>query len=52
MDVIRPMSFPASSINKAIISAIKHTGYIQDAKKNQESWEEKFSKKSEKKVYN
>lgn len=52
MDVIRPMSFPASAINKAIISTIKHTGYIQDAKKNQEAWEEKFSEKSEEKVYN
>ncbi|MDX1672319.1 MAG: aspartyl/asparaginyl beta-hydroxylase domain-containing protein [Balneolaceae bacterium] len=47
MDVIRPMKFPASAINKGIISAIKHTGYIQDAKKNQEAWEEKFEKKAE-----
>ncbi|HKK47204.1 MAG TPA: aspartyl/asparaginyl beta-hydroxylase domain-containing protein [Balneolaceae bacterium] len=52
MDVIRPMSFPASLINKAIIGAIKHTGYIQDAKKNQEAWEEKFVQKSQEKVYN
>jgi len=51
MDVIRPMSFPASVINKGIINVIKHTGYIQDAKKNQEAWEEKFVKKSQKKVY-
>lgn len=42
MDIIRPMRFPASAINNALISAIKHTGYIQDAKKNQEAWEEKF----------
>lgn len=47
MDVIRPMSFPASFINSAIISAIKHTGYIQDAKKNQEAWEEKFENEIE-----
>lgn len=42
MDVLRPMSFPASVINSGIINLIKHTGYIQDAKKNQEAWEEKF----------
>lgn len=44
MDVIRPMSFPASLINNTIINAIKHTGYIQDAKKNQEAWAQKFEK--------
>lgn len=42
MDVIRPMRFPASFLNSAIINTIKHTGYIQDAKKNQEAWEKKF----------
>lgn len=42
MDVVRPMRFPASLINKAIIQTIKHTGYIQDAKRNQEAWEKKF----------
>ena len=47
MDVIRPMSFPASTVNNAIINIIKHTGYIQDAKKNQEIWEEKFEQEKQ-----
>jgi beta-hydroxylase len=42
MDIIRPLVFPASLLNSAIINTIKHTGYIQDAKENQEKWEEKF----------
>jgi len=42
MDIIRPLDFPASLLNSAIINTIKHTGYIQDAKENQEKWEEKF----------
>ncbi len=43
MDIIRPMRFPASALNSALISTIKHTGYIQEAKKNQEAWEQKFA---------
>jgi len=44
MDIIRPMKPPASWINSTIINVIKHTGYVQDAKKNQESWEKKLEK--------
>lgn len=51
MDVIRPMSFPASAINKTIISLIKHTGYIQDAKNNQEAWEQKFEEAAQQEVH-
>jgi len=47
LDIIRPMSFPASTVNNALINIIKHTGYIQDAKKNQEAWEKKFEKEAE-----
>lgn len=47
MDVIRPMQFPASMVNSLIINSIKHTGYIQDAKKNQEMWEEKYHLEAE-----
>jgi beta-hydroxylase len=52
MDVIRPMRFPASAINSGIINLIKHTGYIQDAKNNQEAWEEKFEDLGQGKVLN
>jgi len=44
MDVIRPLRFPGNLINKTLINMIKHTGYVQDAKKNQEAWEWKFEK--------
>lgn len=42
MDVIRPMRFPGNMLNKLLINMIKHTGYVQDAKKNQEAWEQKM----------
>jgi len=42
MDVIRPLRFPGNLINKTLINMIKHTGYVQDAKKNQEAWEQKL----------
>ncbi len=42
MDVIRPLRFPANLINKILLSLIRHSGYVQDAKKNQEKWEQKF----------
>jgi len=50
MDIIRPMRFPANLINSVIISTIKHTGYIQDAKKNQEAWEQKFKEEAKESV--
>lgn len=43
MDVIRPMRFPGNLINRTLINLIKHTGYVQDAKKNQEAWEQKMA---------
>lgn len=42
MDVIRPLRFPGNLINKTLINLIKQTGYVQDAKKNQEAWEQKL----------
>lgn len=42
LDVIRPLRFPANALNSLLINMIKHTGYVQDAKKNQEAWERKF----------
>jgi beta-hydroxylase len=42
LDVIRPLRFPANALNSMLINMIKHTGYVQDAKKNQEAWEQKF----------
>ena len=44
MDIIRPMRPPGNWLNQAIISAIRHTGYVQDAKRNQEAWEKKLDR--------
>lgn len=50
MDVIHPLRFPGSVINKTIINLIKHTGYVQDARKNQEAWTRKFRQYREKRI--
>jgi len=42
LDIIRPLRFPANVLNRMLIGMIKHTGYVQDAKKNQEAWERKL----------
>jgi len=42
MDVIRPLPFPLSLINRTIIKIISLSPLIQDARNNQTAWEEKF----------
>ncbi len=42
LDLIRPLPFPLSLINKTIIKIISLSPLIQDARKNQAAWEEKF----------
>lgn len=44
MDVMRPMHFPGNLINRTLINLIRQTGYVQDAKKNQEAWEDKMER--------
>ena len=44
IDVVRPLRFPGSWLNHALISLVRHSGYVQDARKNQEMWERKFKK--------
>ncbi len=39
VDVIRPLPFPESQINRAILKAIGWSPFVQDAKRNQEAWE-------------
>ncbi len=48
LDVKRPLTFPANLLNNVLIGMIKHTGYVQDAKKNQEVWEKKIELRKEK----
>lgn len=39
MDVVRPLRFPFNLMNELIIQLVKRSGYVQQAKKNQEAWE-------------
>jgi ornithine lipid ester-linked acyl 2-hydroxylase len=42
VDVLRPLPFPESLINRAIIKAIGFSPFVLDAKRNQEAWERRF----------
>jgi beta-hydroxylase len=43
MDVERPMRFPWSLVNKAVIAGVGRSPFVQDAKKNQEKWAERLA---------
>ncbi len=42
VDVLRPLPFPESLINRAIIKAIGCSPFVLDAKRNQEAWERRY----------
>jgi beta-hydroxylase len=42
VDVIRPLKPPAQQLNRALISAIGWSPYIQDARNRHEAWERRF----------
>jgi ornithine lipid ester-linked acyl 2-hydroxylase len=42
VDVLRPLPFPESAINRAIIKAIGWSPFVLDAKRNQEAWERRY----------
>jgi ornithine lipid ester-linked acyl 2-hydroxylase len=42
VDILRPLPFPESAINRAIIKAIGYSPFVLDAKRNQEAWEERY----------
>ena len=42
MDVLRPLPAPLAFLNKLVIKAVALSPYIQDAKKNQETWEQRL----------
>lgn len=42
LDVLRPLSFPMSVINRTVIKAIAASPLITDAKKNHEAWEQRM----------
>lgn len=43
MDILRPLQFPGNLLNSTILSLIKRSSFIQDAKKNQELWEQRYN---------
>jgi beta-hydroxylase len=42
VDVLRPLPFPESAINRLIIKAIGFSPFVLDAKRNQEAWERRY----------
>ena len=42
LDVRRPLAFPASLLNRAVLGLIRHSPYIQDARRNQRAWERRW----------
>ncbi|MEO1669393.1 MAG: aspartyl/asparaginyl beta-hydroxylase domain-containing protein, partial [Cyanobacteria bacterium J06631_2] len=44
LDIMRPMSFPGSLVNRLLISLIRWSPFIRDAHKNQQQWDRKIAK--------
>lgn len=44
VDVIRPLTFLGSLLNRAVIAAVKHSPYVQDARRNQVEWERRYDR--------
>ena len=42
VDVLRPLPFPESLINRLIVAAIGYSPFVLDAKRNQEAWEKRY----------
>jgi ornithine lipid ester-linked acyl 2-hydroxylase len=42
VDVLRPLPFPESTLNKLIVRAIGFSPFVLDAKRNQEAWERRY----------
>src|ERR1700680_3094287 len=43
VDVLRPLPFPESAINRLIVKAIGLSPFVLDAKHNQEAWERRYA---------
>jgi ornithine lipid ester-linked acyl 2-hydroxylase len=43
LDVVRPLRFPVSALNRTIIQLVRRSGYVQDAKRNQDAWERRLA---------
>jgi ornithine lipid ester-linked acyl 2-hydroxylase len=47
VDVLRPLPFPDSLINRLIVKAIAISPFVQDAKRNQRAWERRYRERVE-----
>jgi ornithine lipid ester-linked acyl 2-hydroxylase len=43
LDVVRPLQFPYSWLNRAVIAGITKSPFIQSAKRNHDAWERRFN---------
>jgi aspartyl/asparaginyl beta-hydroxylase (cupin superfamily) len=46
VDVLRPLPFPESLINRLIVKAIAYSPFVLDAKRNQQAWEQRYRERS------
>lgn len=44
LDIVRPMSFPASILNHLLINLIRWSPFVRDAYKNQQKWDKHLAK--------
>jgi aspartyl/asparaginyl beta-hydroxylase (cupin superfamily) len=42
LDILRPLSFPGSLINKIVLQLIRRSPFVQDARRNQQAWEKRL----------
>lgn len=42
IDVLRPLKFPGSLLNRAVLALIRLSPFIQDARRNQQAWERRL----------
>lgn len=42
IDVLRPLKFPGSLLNRAVLALIRRSPFIQDARRNQQAWERRL----------
>jgi hypothetical protein len=47
VDVLRPLPFPESWINKLIVKVIAFSPFVQDAKRNQRAWEKRYRERQQ-----
>jgi aspartyl/asparaginyl beta-hydroxylase (cupin superfamily) len=44
LDVVRPLRFPVDLLNGLLIAGVRRSGYVQDARRNQEQWDQRLQR--------